>query len=598
MFGLLRPHRGLFLLGMLAAFVGAVLEGTQVVLLEPLLRHLFPATAADAAPGTRLEGWLRNWLDPWLAGLPAAEVTLRLVALFLGVLLLKNVATWLAGYLAVVVQEGMVRRLRTRLYAHLLRLDLDHFQHTRGGQLTAVMISDADQVRQVVVAAFAAFFQNAVVILVTIGVMAAISPRLTLLVLVLAPLLVFGVQGLLRRLARHARVFAHERGELTATIVERLGAMRMIRAAGGESAEEAEFGAQTDRYRKGMLHTQRYALLTSPVSELFGGAMLMLIFWAAANPAISGVRMEVPATLIFVLAALRVMSPIKAITNAPALLATAAASGERIFEVLDLPATEVDPPDAIPARFERDLVFDQVTFGYRPGEAVVRDVSFRVGRGEVVALVGPSGAGKTTLLELIPRFHDPVAGEIRLDGVPLTRLKRASLRSLIAVVGQDTILLHDTVRRNIAYARPEATAAEVEAAARAANAHDFICRLPDRYETVLGERGTRLSGGERQRIAIARALLRDAPILILDEATNALDPAAERLVQEAIERVMADRTVLVIAHRLATVRDADRIIVIEEGRVEEQGTHADLHAAGGLYRRLHDLQFSAAEVTS
>lgn len=583
---------------MLAAFLGALLEGTQVVLLEPLLRHLFPATAGDVAPGTRLEGWLRAWLDPWFAGLPAAEVTLRLVGLFLAALLLKNLASYLAGYLSVVVQEGMVRRLRARLFAHLLRLDLDHFQQTRGGQITAVMISDTDQVKQVVVAAFAAFFQNAVVILVTLGVMAAISPRLTLLVLVLAPLLVLGVQGLLRQLSRHARAFAHERGELTATIVERLGAMRLIRAAGGEAAEEREFGAQADRYRQGMLRTQRFALLTSPVSELFGGAMLMVILWAAANPALSGVRMEVSATLIFVLAALRVMSPIKAITNVPALLATAAASGERIFDLLDLPASEVDPPDAAAAQFERDLVFDQVTFGYQVGSPVVEDVSFRVAKGEVVALVGPSGAGKTTLLELIPRFHDPVGGEIRLDGVPLPALQRASLRSLIAVVGQDTILLHDSVRHNIAYARPEATAAEVEAAARAANAHDFICRLPNRYHTVLGERGTRLSGGERQRIAIARALLRDAPILILDEATNALDPASERLVQEAIERVMAERTVLVIAHRLATVREADRIIVIEEGRVAEQGTHAQLYADGGLYRRLHDLQFSAAEVTS
>ncbi|HQW65617.1 MAG TPA: ATP-binding cassette domain-containing protein, partial [Gemmatimonadales bacterium] len=229
---------------------------------------------------------------------------------------------------------------------------------------------------------------------------------------------------------------------------------------------------------------------------------------------------------------------------------------------------------------------------------VLRDVSFRVAKGEVVALVGPSGAGKTTLLELVPRFHDPQGGGLRMDGVPLPQLTRASLRALIAVVSQDTVLLHDTVRANIAYGQPDASDQAIEAAARAANAHEFIVGLPDRYQTVLGERGTRLSGGQRQRIAIARALLRDAPILILDEATSALDTESERLVQEAIERLMGGRTVLVIAHRLATVRGADRIVVLDEGRVVESGPHAQLHAQGGLYRRLHDLQFSAAEVAS
>jgi ABC-type multidrug transport system fused ATPase/permease subunit len=229
---------------------------------------------------------------------------------------------------------------------------------------------------------------------------------------------------------------------------------------------------------------------------------------------------------------------------------------------------------------------------------VLEHLTLTVRKGEMIALVGPSGAGKTTLLELVPRFYDPQHGMVRVDGVPLTELSRASLRSLIAVVSQDTVILHDTVRANIAYGRTDATDAEVHAAAVAANAHDFILQLPDRYQTILGERGTRLSGGQRQRIAIARALLRDAPILILDEATSALDTESERLVQEAIDRLVRDRTVLVIAHRLATVRDADRIVVLDRGQMVESGTHAELIARGGLYRRLHDLQFSADEVTT
>jgi subfamily B ATP-binding cassette protein MsbA len=262
-----------------------------------------------------------------------------------------------------------------------------------------------------------------------------------------------------------------------------------------------------------------------------------------------------------------------------------------VFEVLDRPAADVDPPGLRLAQFEQDIVVDHVFFRYESHAEVLRDVSFRIPRGQIVALVGPSGAGKTTLVEMLPRFHDPTAGQILLDGVPLTAINRASLRALIGVVGQDTVLLNDTVHANIAYGRPGASRAEVEQAAAAANAHEFIQGLAQGYDTLLGERGTRLSGGQRQRIAIARALLRDPPILLLDEATSALDTESERLVQQAIDRLMQDRTVLVIAHRLATVRHADQIVVLDAGRIVERGTHEELLANGRLYRRLYELQF-------
>ena len=288
--------------------------------------------------------------------------------------------------------------------------------------------------------------------------------------------------------------------------------MKLIRAFGAEAHEEQRFRGQADRYRKGYVRTQRFALLTSPASELFGAAMIMLVIWLVANPAVSGVTMSGESTVVFVALAAQLMSPIKAIAQVPTQLAIAEASGERVFALLDLPETERDAPGTPAARFERDLVFEQVTFGYEPDRPVLLDISFTVAKGEVVALVGPSGGGKTTLLELVPRFHDPWHGEVRLDGVPLTAVSRTSLRDLIAVVSQDTVLLHDTVRANIAYGRPDATDREIEAAAAAANADGFIRTLPDGYATMLGERGTRLSGGQRQRIAIARALLRDARI--------------------------------------------------------------------------------------
>jgi subfamily B ATP-binding cassette protein MsbA len=591
------PYRWLLVAAFIAAAVASVLDTTTVLFLDPLLKQLFGEGVLSGGESF-LERLIPRLLAPFLGGVAADAVAPRLVLLFLAVLTGKIVATYISAYLSVLVQEGMARDLRARLWQHLMQLDLAVFQRTRGGQIAAALVSDADQVKQVVVAALAAFFQNAVMIVAMLTTMLLLSWRLTVLVLIFAPLLVLAVQLLRVRLKRHARTFTHERGELTAMITERLGAMKLIRAFGTEESESDLLLGQANRYRKGFVRTQRFALLTSPASELFGGVMIMLVIWAAATPSVSGVHLEVSSTLVFVILAAKLMSPIKAIAEVPAKLAVAEASGERVFAFLDEPATEIDPPDAVGATFDRDLVFDRVTFGYDPEHPVLRDVSFEVAKGEVVALVGPSGGGKTTLLELVPRFHEPQGGELRLDGVALPALNRRSLRSLIAVVSQDTVLLHDTVRGNIAYGRPGASDAEVEAAARAANAHEFILGLRDRYRTVLGERGTRLSGGQRQRIAIARALLRDSPILILDEATSALDTESERLVQEAIDRLMQDRTVLVIAHRLATVRNADRIVVLEEGRLVEQGVHADLHAQGGLYRRLHDLQFSAAEVTT
>jgi subfamily B ATP-binding cassette protein MsbA len=330
---------------------------------------------------------------------------------------------------------------------------------------------------------------------------------------------------------------------------------------------------------------------------VFSGFLVILIIWAGTKPGLVGLPSPLApeAIIVFLMAALRLSSPLKTIASFPAAMAVTLASAERVFDLLDQPATEVDRPGEEPARFEREIAFDRVSFRYGNGDPVLQDVSFRLPRGKVVALVGPSGAGKTTIADLLPRFHDPTGGQILMDGVPLTRLTRRSIRALMGVVSQDTVLLNDTVAANIGYGCPGASREQVEAAARAANAAGFIVTLPNGYDTMLGERGTRLSGGQRQRIAIARALLRDPPILILDEATSALDTESERLVQQAIERLMRQRTVLVIAHRLATVRYADEIIVLDAGRLVQRGSHEELLRGGGLYRRLHDLQFRNEE---
>lgn len=581
-------------LSLLASFVASLLDGFTLILLIPLLRTLFgTAGALETSAPTRLESFV-DWVSaPLISGVTPAVAAFRVLGLFFLAIVLKNVMTYVAAYTRVLIEEGMVRDLRVRLFDHILRLDLSYFQSTKQGQIVASLLSDVEETKIVVSATMARLIQNGFMILVTLFALSQISLRLTLLTLALAPLLVLGIGVLLRRLRYHARGRADERGDVTATIAERVGAIKLIRAYGEENREASEFHEQSQRYRKLVIRTQRFLLAMSPVSELFGVLVLVLLILAGTRPEILGVSLSPEAIVVFLVAALRMMSPIKSISQYPAEVGVAAASADRVFELLDRPQTEVDLPGERPAAFAREIRYDHVTFSYDGATEVLEDICFTVPRGRVTAIVGPSGAGKTTLVDLIPRFQEPQSGAVLFDDQPLTKLTRSSIRNLLGVVSQETVLLNDTVYANILIGRQEASREEIESAARAANAHDFIVALPDRYDTRLGERGARLSGGQRQRIAIARALLRDPPILILDEATSALDTQSEHQVQEAIERLMQDRTVLVIAHRLSTVRNADDIIVLDNGRIVEQGTHESLYALHGMYRKLYDLQFRA-----
>jgi ATP-binding cassette, subfamily B, bacterial MsbA len=591
------PYRGLLALGLVTTFLASVLDGFTLVILIPLLKHLFGTTGQLRAGSTQLEAFVSRVTEPLVAGLSNGQAAGRLVVVLVVGLLLKNVLSYASSQISVGVQEGLVRDLRTRIFDHLLTLELGYFQRTRAGQLISGIITEVDQTKTVITASLLSLFQNLVIVATTLVVLSQISLRLTLLTLACVPIMVLLLQSLLTRLRRHSRARTQERGEVTATIAERVGAVRLIRAYGEEARESARFASQATRYRKQVIRTQRFSSLTSPLTEVFSGFLVILIIWAGTRPALIGLGAPLApeAIIVFLMAALKLTSPLKTISSYPAVMAVTLASAERVFEMLDEPSTEVDRPGEAAARFEREVVFERVSFRYGDGDPVLSEVSFTLPKGKVVALVGPSGAGKTTLADLLPRFHDPTAGQITMDGVPLTRLTRRSLRALMGVVSQDTVLLNDTVHANIAYGSPSATRQQVEAAAYAANADLFIAQLPLGYETLLGERGTRLSGGQRQRIAIARALLRDPPILVLDEATSALDTESERLVQQAIDRLMAERTVLVIAHRLATVRDADEIVVLDAGRVVERGTHDQLFRTGGLYRRLYDLQFRDQE---
>jgi subfamily B ATP-binding cassette protein MsbA len=589
---LLRPYTPLFVLNIIATLLASVLDGATFVLLIPFLRALFGQQAFQGT-GSMVEHVLDFAAGPLIAGGGSPHAALRNVVVVLVIaLILKNLLSYGAAVASVAIQEGVVRDLRVRLFDHLQTLPLGYFQRTRGGQVLARLVTDTDQVKSAITAALASLLQNVSLMLVYVAILFSLSWQLTLIALISAPLLAAIVKPLIGKVRRRSRDLAEERGELTSLVSEMVSSVKLVRAYVAESFESERFRRLADRCRKSVLRAQRYALVTSPVSEVFAGIVVLVIFSIGTELALGAHGTLRPEVLIaFVALALRLMSPVKSVANYPTVMAGALAAADRVFDVLDLPGGEGDRPDESDAQFERSIEYRLVSFSYNGQGSVLEGIELCVDRGQIVAVVGPSGAGKTTLVDLLPRFYEPTGGSILMDGVPLTRLKRHSLRRLMGIVSQETILLNDTAFANIAYGRQDFSLEQVEAAARAANAHEFIRQLPSGYDTLLGERGTRLSGGERQRIAIARALLRDPPILILDEATSALDTESERLVQEAIDRLMEHRTVLVIAHRLATVRHADLIVVLADGRIVERGTHETLFASGGLYRRFYDMQF-------
>ena len=588
----LRPHSGRMFGAIGASALAALFDAYSFSLLIPFLNALFGMPSLLPVNS----GWLTAFLNRTIGLLldPTDKMGSLQVVIFIIVIsvALKNFFIWLAGNLGAQLQEYVTRDVRDAVYTHLQRLPLGFFARTKVGQIISRVISDTAQVKNVITTLVTQSFQSAALVLAYVAVLLSTSLPLTLMALVVAPLVIGALQPLLKRLRRGYRRLGDDYGEMTSVLQEAVSGVRLVKAFRAEPYEEKRFLDASGRYSEGLMRITRVAFLSQPITEFLGTLVAVAILWIGARMVLVGGTLQSAQLITFLVIVMRLLQPMKQLSQIPTTAQQALAASDRLFEVLDAP-TELmtDHGTRRMDGFHDTVTFDSVSFAYET-EPVLLDIDFSARKGEVIALVGPSGAGKSTLVDLIPRFFEPTSGRILIDGIDTREIQLVSLRSLTGIVSQDTVLFNDTVRNNIAYgAGDRFTDAQIAAAARAANAHGFVSELPKGYDTVLGERGTRLSGGQRQRIAIARALLIDPPILILDEATSALDTESERLVQEAIDRLLAGRTVFVIAHRLSTVIHADQILVLDRGRIVERGSHQELLARHGPYYRLYSMQF-------
>jgi subfamily B ATP-binding cassette protein MsbA len=419
-----------------------------------------------------------------------------------------------------------------------------------------------------------------------------ISWRLALVAFVVIPPITYVVTRIGHRLRKYSTRSQEKMADITSVLQETISGIRVVKAFGMEAFESSKFFKHTREFLRAFMKQQCAASLAPPMTEFLGAAGALVVLWYGGTQVLGGNLLGPDLFLLFLAAMLSMIHPAKNLTHANTKIQEGLAAARRIFAILDTEPKITDAPDSVEVSYVREGVeFDSVCFSYDTSDYVLKDINFAVKKGQVVAIVGPSGAGKSTLVDLIPRFYDPTSGRVLVDGVDIRKIKMRSLRGLMGIVTQETILFNDTVRSNIAYGLEEIPSERVVEAAKAANAHDFISTLPEGYDTVIGDRGVRLSGGERQRIAIARAILKDPQILIFDEATSSLDSESEKLVQDAIQRLISQRTNFVIAHRLSTVTRADLILVMENGRIIERGRHEELLAAGNLYRKLYDMQF-------
>jgi ATP-binding cassette, subfamily B, bacterial MsbA len=566
-----KPYRIRFLAAFVCSGLVALLSGAYAWLARPVLDDIFIQ---------------KN--EQMLLVLPLA---------LLGVATLKAVFSYGVGYLMAYVGNRVVADIRQELFQRLMRLSVGFHDTNTSGRLVSRVVNDVGMMANAASSVVKDIFQNGLTFLAMVGVILYQNWRLAAISLVVIPLSGLTMVRVGKRLKRLATSGQEQMGDMASTLQETFAGIRVVKAFGREEAEAERFKERNQTFLSTTLKSNQVWALGHSHMEIIGVIGVATIIWYGGYLVIHE-AMTPGAFFSFMAAMFMAYTPVKKLSGANNLIQQALAAAERVFDVLDLETEQSQNRGTLPlAGINRAIEFQGVSVRYENQTApALTDVDLTIKPGEVVALVGSSGSGKTTLVSLLPRFYEPTAGGIFIDGLPLTSYELKSLRAHIGIVSQEIVLFDDTVRNNIAFGRFGAGQTDVEQAARSAYAHDFILRLPKGYDTVIGERGLKLSGGERQRLAIARAILRDPPLLILDEATSALDTESERIVQLALANLMKNRTTLVIAHRLSTIQNADRIVVLDRGTIVEMGSHDELLRRGGVYRRLHAMQFQ--DVTS
>ncbi len=583
----MKPHRGTFALATLAMLIVGLLESAIGALIVPILDQALSQTGRRTPTLFGLqriipEGGLGAWKT--------------ISILLLSFTLAKGVAEYFSTFLMARVGQSAVLKLRQDLYTHLLSQSASFFERHRTNYLVSRLVSSAAAIEAAVASTLRDMLRESFTLIAFLAASFYFSWRLTLGSLIIAPIVAvltakFGTA--LRNLARES--FEGNK-ELTDTAQEALSNQTIVKAYRGEARESVRFTEVAKRIVRANLRAAKISGLSPPVIETIGVVFIVFLLFFGQREIVAG-RMTAAHFVTFLVFLFRSYDPMRKLSRLQNNMEQAMAAAQHVWEIMDEHDELAEKKDAVTLKpLAGQIELRDVSFGYANEErSVLRDVSLKIPAGSMVALVGESGGGKSTLTKLLPRFHDPSSGSVHWDGVDLRDAKIESLRRQIALVTQETVLFNDTVRHNIAYGKPDATKAEIEEAARVAFAHDFIMELPQKYETLVGERGIFLSGGQRQRLAIARSLLVDAPVLILDEATSALDAESERFVQQAIANLVRNRTTVVIAHRLSTIRKADTIVVMEAGRITELGKHSELLAKGGQYRKLYELQFADEE---